>query len=172
MVGFVAGVFTRLGEIVAAPFADPLMLWELGPLLFTLIIIELYFGRYREESLGWNSSVSNSLVLIFVGSNLLHYLYLEKLLDFSAFRSIIPAVLIGLGLVLFLLNYFHTWPRFLAFGLSRNLVINIVAAVGIVVVHMAVPLDWTTAAATLLLILAAWVVFLLVHLLQTPVVGE
>jgi hypothetical protein len=168
-VGFIAGVFLRLGDIVSGPFADPLMLWEIAPLLLTMVVIELYFGRYRKEMLGWNSSVSNSLVLVFVGSNLLHYLFLEGELDFSAARSIIPVVLIGFGLLLFALNYFHKWPHILAFGISRSLIINILSLAGIVVVHLDLPLDVFTLLATLALLFVAVLVFFVVHLMQTPV---
>ncbi len=166
MAGFLATVFMRLGELLTAPFNEPVMMWEIAPLLLTLIISELYFGRYRDEQLGWNSSVSNSLILIFVGSNLLHFLFLEDLIDFSSARSIIPIVLIGLGILLFIMNYFHKWPWFLAFGISRSLIINILALVGIIVVHMDLALDVYTLLATIMFLIAAAIVFFVMHLLQ------
>src|SRR3989344_25778 len=73
-------VWQRVLEILQAPLIMKDMLFILLPLLVVLLIIELYFGRYKYEKLGWNTAVGNSLALFFVGMNLLYFLYTNNLL--------------------------------------------------------------------------------------------
>ena len=125
-------VFQRILDILNAPFSKPIIFWELGPLILTMFIMELYFGRYKDEELGWGSTVSNALILVFIGSNLLHYLYLSGVLDFTLLRSQLPLYLIGAGLTLAILDFFHIWPAFIAFDISSVLPIHIVAFITII----------------------------------------
>ena len=76
----------RINYIIFAPFNFPDMIWVAAPLLISLIMIELYFGRYSSEELGWNSAISNSLVLIFVALDLF-----RKVFDKSLPRVSFPA---------------------------------------------------------------------------------
>lgn len=162
-------VFTRLWEIISGPFVDPIMWWEIGPLLITMVISELYFSRYRKEPLGWNSAVSNSLVLFFVGSNLLHFLYLEGLLDFRTARTWMVLVLLSLGVLLFVINYFHRWPARVAFGISSALIINTFAFATTIVVHLGLPFSGHTFVAMILLLFCFFVIFFVVDVVKEPV---
>lgn len=167
-----AEVWVRAVELFSAPVHQPLMWWELGPLLVALVVIELYFGRYKREPVGWNSAVSNALVLVFVGSNLMHYLFLEELLNFSNAQSWIPLGLIAFGLLLVALDFFHALPESIAFGISSVLMLNALALVGVLIVYTGVPIDsltLTTAGVLLLVILA---LFKLIHLFQPSAVDD
>ena len=166
MASFLAEIFLRFTEFFVAPIRDPLMFWELGPQLLALFITELYFNRYRSERLGWNSAMSNSLVLIFVGSNLLHFLFLEEVINFAEARTLVPLGLIFLGLLLFFMNYFHRWPDYIAFGLSSALVIHTFALASIVIVHLGLYFDWYSIFAMILLLLCFFVFFFVIGLFQ------
>lgn len=137
-------VFSRILEILKAPFQEPLIFWELGPLIVTMFIMEIYFGRYKDEEYGWASTLSNALMLFFIGSNLLHYLYLTGSLDFNFLRSQIPLYVMGVALVFAILDFYHIWPALLAFDISSVLPIHIIAFISIIVVHMDVILDEVT----------------------------
>ena len=62
-------------NIVKAPFINQDMLWMLLPLLATLILMEFYLGRYKEEDIGWSEALGNALVLVFVSIDLFRHLY-------------------------------------------------------------------------------------------------
>lgn len=159
-------IIQRLIELLTTPFQNPIMFWELGPLILTLFILELYFGRYKNERVGWASTVSNSLVLIFVGSNLLHYLYLENLFIFADLRSILPFFLIAAGLILFTLDFFHMLPQFIAYGISSVLPINLTAAIVIILVHTQIPLDKITFFAGLILFIILLLIIKIIQFLE------
>lgn len=159
-------ILARTKKIFLAPLETPLMFWELAPLLITLLIVELYFGRYENEKLGWNSTVTNALVLCFVGSNLMHFLYLEDLVNFTEFRTIAPLVLIILGITLGILDFFHALPKQLAFGISSVLPINVLALVAIVVVHTGIKISYITIGSYFLILAIFALVFKIVQLIE------
>jgi len=167
-----ADVLVRAGELFSAPIDHPLMWWELGPLLVTLIVIELYFGRYKKEPVGWNSAVNNALVLVFVGSNLMHYLFLEEFLDFSSARSWIPLGLIAFGLLLVALDFFHALPASIAFGVSSVLLLNALALVGVLIVYTGAAMDSLTLMTAVVMVFFIVLLFKLIHLLQSSAADD
>jgi hypothetical protein len=147
----------RILEIVFATFRDPSMLWEVIPLMLDVIIMELYLIRHRDEELSWESSLSHSLILVYVGMNLLHYLSLQY--NFSLFdpRLLIALIILSVGCGLAYLNYFHKLPKKILFGFSSVLPINYIAFLGTIYVHGFLRLDFTTliAASTIFVIFLA-----------------
>ena len=114
-------------NIIFAPVYCPAMLWEVLPLIITVIIIVLYFGRYKKEELGWNSALTNSLALIYIGTNLLYYLYLETSVDFFSSYTLVAISVALVGVLLAFLNYHHFLPQKISFGITSVLPINFAA---------------------------------------------
>ena len=165
-------VINRAVEILQAPFLDPIIFWELGPLIITMFVMELYFGRYKYEELGWASTVSNAMVLIFIGSNLLHYLYLENILDFTTLRSQIPLYLMGMGLLLATIDFFHSIPKFIAFDISSVLPIHIIAFISIILVHMDIVLDEITLYASIFIFIIILIFMKIMQYFEPGDLGE
>ena len=51
-----SAVVERCIEFLTAPFVYTDMLWIILPLILTLLVMELYFGVYSSEELGWSSA--------------------------------------------------------------------------------------------------------------------
>ncbi|HDP74030.1 MAG TPA: hypothetical protein ENN46_03700 [Candidatus Woesearchaeota archaeon] len=151
--------FSIAGDILIAPFIHTQMLWDVIPLLVTMVVIEIYFGRYKDESLGWNSALSNSLVLIFVGSSLIRYLHSQGLFDFPDAWSGIAVFLVTAGIYLAVFNFYHEIPRKIAFGLSSVLPINMLAYIGVVMIYRRMHFDLTTILGILFVFAGAWAFF-------------
>ncbi len=165
-------ILQRLWEVMSIPFTDFSMLWEVLPLVITIIIMEMYFGRYKKEQIGWNSALSNSLVLIYIGSNLLHYLFLTNEITYANGYTFIALVVILAGLLLALLDFYHILPKTLTFGISSVLPINFLAYLAIVFVHGHLILDLNTLFASLILFLILLLLVEIVHLIQKPTLKE
>jgi hypothetical protein len=153
------------------------MLWILLPLLATLCLIELYFGRYREETLGWNSAVGNSVVLFFIAVNLASYLYRTQMLVSVSFiapelyitalaKSLITFFILLESVLLIVLNFFHLMPRNMAFGVSSALTINFMAAIAIILVYSDIPIDFLTLLSVLLLFIGVALFFKVLQILM------
>ncbi len=157
----IVDTFHRFIEIVQSPFQYKEMLWILFPLLLVILLMELYFSRYKSEELGWNTAYGNSLVLIFVSLDLLRYLFTHGQFDFNT-RTAIVVSIIFVGVMFTLLDFFHLLPKSLAFVISSRLPINFLALVGVIIVYTGFPIDFVTFSAFLLflVILAAVLKFI------------
>lgn len=128
-----------VGEIFIRPWLHIDTLWMILPLILILILINLYFGRYRTAKLGWGSAFSNSISLLWVciilGRLLIERHGLEVL--YSTFLTshlvmkdvILVGILTVWVLVLLYLNYFHIIPRRFAFIISSFDAVYILAYV-------------------------------------------
>ncbi len=152
--------------ILSQPLSNENLMWILVPLFLTLILMELYFGRYKKEELGWNTAFGNSLILIFVSANLINHLINNNLWADPVKAGVVFTLLI-LGFTLTLLDYFHALPEKLAFTVSSKFPISFIAFLAILFVYIDIPLDTTTLVALTLIFLAAYLVISIVHFL-TP----
>ncbi|MGB9707867.1 MAG: hypothetical protein ACPLXC_00870 [Candidatus Pacearchaeota archaeon] len=173
-------IFERAVEILKQPALNKDMLWILLPSIVTLFLMELYFGRYKEEELGWNSAVSNALVLFFVGMNLASWLYSHQLLIgfFSVEETIFMNALIKTLIAIFVLvesalllflNFFHLVKKKFAFGISSTLIINFIGVISIILVYSEVPLDALTFPAVLMTFIALVIFFRFIKLLEPTI---
>ncbi|MBD3397682.1 hypothetical protein GF412_00960 [Candidatus Micrarchaeota archaeon] len=162
----------RFIDLVMAPASEPDMLWFAIPLIIATVLMALYFGRYRWEELGWNSSFANTMVFLFVSIDLVRRMY-ESKIPFS-WMNIYENPLyltITIALALFsitsmLVVYYHLLPKRLAFTIFSNLPVNLAVYTVMTIVYVGVPADWTTVGAGILLFLVVWLLLKLLQFLQ------
>lgn len=170
-------IIDRSLEIIRQPAMNGEMLWILLPLLVALFLIEIYFGRYSKEELGWNSAVGNSLVLFFVGLDLASYLYSKNLLigftavpvaliDVASQKTFIAFIIILESVFLIILNFFHLLSKRFAFGISSGLIMNYIGVISIILVYSDLPLDLLTLSAILLIFIALVLFLWLLRLIE------
>lgn len=166
-------LWERFVQIAAAPVSNPKMLWIALPIIITLFTMEFYFGRYKRESLGWNTAVGNSLVLIFVSLDLLRQFYgsasINRVAEIFALHTgkTILAIAVGFsGLLILYYDFFHLLPRRFAFTISSYLGVNLLAYLSATVIYADLMIDWYTLFAALLLFLLAAVFFALMRKIE------
>lgn len=53
-------------EIFSSPLKDPSIWWLLAPIILFWFVIEIYFGRHKNERLGWNTALGNGLSMFWI----------------------------------------------------------------------------------------------------------
>ncbi len=144
------------------PFNDPELLWTVFPLFTSTLIIELYFGSHKEEELGWNSATANGLVLVVVGSNTIRYLYSKAMFDMAMIESRVAIAIVGIGLLLSFISFFHILPKEFAFMISSGLVVHYLAYLGVLTVYSGIVFQGITAFAALALFIMLAIIFKLI----------
>jgi hypothetical protein len=139
---FIPAIEEKTVYMVKAPIEnrDTGLLWIIIPLMVTILFIEIYFARYKKEELGWNSAVSNSLVLIFVALDLFRKIYGAGSIDDGAFvnmtaETFIASVVSMIGIWFLYMSFFHVLPKRVAFKLGSPLPINVLAYLAIIMVY-------------------------------------
>jgi len=165
----------RFMQLVTAPWVYKEMLWIILPMVITILVMELYFGVYVSEELGWNSAVANSIFLLFVGIDLFRQILFTSPVFGSIKQTliIISGIVLFLGVVMLLLNFAHALPRNLAFKVSSTLPINLYAYISIILIYtnlphvgQSIPIDALTYQAAFILYCAAMIIFGFIHLLE------
>lgn len=141
----------RFIELIRAPIDNSEMLWIVVPLLITLFVMELYFGRYTKEKLSWDSATGNALALLFVTADLIRHL-VQRMPDINIVTAVVDyysqfaviVVVAAAGFWLMLGDFFHVLPEKVAMTLSSSLPINITAYVCIAVIYTGIKVDITT----------------------------
>ncbi len=167
--GFIDRVMAEFFLLLKAPLIVPEMWWIVIPLIVILLLMTFYFGRYIRERLGWNTAIANSVVLFFVGMDLLRtvYNYSEPATSYQFVwnpikTTIIIAIMIE-GLLLTYSAFSHALPKKVMFFIASPLPVNLQAYVIIAVVYLQIlPTVYTLYAAILLFI----VLFAILRILQ------
>lgn len=115
-------------QFVMAPIQNPDILPSILPIIGGAIVIELYFGKHKRESLGWNTSVGNAIIWVTTGLNL----YLTESMNQPELYA--TYVLIGFGLFVAYLDFFHKWSSSMAFFVSSAGVVYTLAYLLVVIV--------------------------------------
>ena len=169
---FFIALWQRMIEIVYAPWNIKEMLFILLPLIIVLLVIELYFGRYKYEKLGWNTAVGNSLALLFVGMNLLYYLYINNAIEIESAKTILAFIVCIESLFLLFVNFFHIFPREAAFGISSPLILNYVGIASIIMVYSSISFDYLTLVAFIVLFVIFALLLWLIQSLEAPAIPK
>ncbi len=156
----------RYFTIVLFPVNNPEFVPSVVPLIAGLIVVAFYYGRYRDEELGWGAAVSNTLIMTTTGVILLYEIapdavtwqYLQQnltavlsLLTGSGLdasgaepRFMVAFGIILLGLCIITLNYYHLWPKHLAFFISSGFTVYTLTYLTIAIVYEQIPLGLST----------------------------
>lgn len=59
-------ILSGFKEIFSAPSRDLSILWLLVPIILFWFVLEIYFGRYKTEKLGWNSALGYGLSMFWI----------------------------------------------------------------------------------------------------------
>lgn len=136
---FMLEVLKTSWEILITPWLHAETLWMILPLVLILVLIHLYFGRYRTEELGWNSAFSNSISLLWICVIILHSLHGEY--GFSGMLGgeglanlVIVGVLVIWVALMLVFNFFHVLPKKAAFTVSSSDFVYVLAYIIIAVV--------------------------------------
>jgi len=166
-------ILPRFFEIISSPFTSSEMLWIAIPLIIVLLFMEIYFGRWRNEKLGWSSSFANWITLLFVGVNLFN----QMLIRYSE-AGTIPIEVVYKFLLIFLIFlmaisfmivlFLHAIPKSASYIVSSPLTIYTFAFVMIALVYSDIPLDFSTLIAALLVYIVVLVIFKIIKSLVPP----
>lgn len=157
----------RYFTILLFPINNPEFVPSVAPLIAGLVVVAFYYGRYRNEELGWGAAVSNSLIMATTGMILLYEIapdtvtweYLQQnLLAILSYvlgtnfaesgadpRFMVAFGIIIFGLVIITLDFYHLWPKHLAFFISSGFTVYTLTYLTIAIVYEELPTGISTA---------------------------
>ena len=150
-------------EIALAPFNHPEILPSALPLILAGVALELYFGKHKNESLGWNSSLANSVIWIATGLTLLISSDITNVM-----HRYVAYFLVGLGTITAYMDFYHKWPKEVAFVASSAISVYSIAYVTLVMVKIGLPVNPTTLKAAGAFVVAITLFFQVIKFFERP----
>lgn len=147
-------------DLALAPVKHPEILPSVLPLILGAVVIELYFGRHSNESLGWNTSVGNAIIWIATGATL----FVTH--DLTTMEQNVVFGLIGAGVFLALMDFYHLWPSRIAFMVSSAGVIYTLAYITVVWVKTDMVFDETVVKGAAIFFVGINIIFKVVQLFE------
>lgn len=134
-------MWEALKEILSSPFRDWSIWWLLAPVFVLWILMELYFGKFKKEKLGWNTSLANGISLSWIGVASMRFLFSNKPDPFWL-RFVVISTIIIYGLVVFFLAFSHRAPGKITYLLASPTPIYYLSTVTVVWGHGTLTLTW------------------------------
>lgn len=153
-------------DLILAPIRYPSMFWIGFPLLVTLTVMELYFGRYKNEKLDIASSLSNSLVFIYTGLDMINQVLPRQDLPYYGFKLGISIFLVIIGFSLVYVSYFHTMSKFFYKIFTSFLTVNGFAYLAVIFVYSNYVFNIYYLISSILFLLFLWGLFSLIHVFE------
>ena len=138
MVDVLVTFWNRFIDLLDLPIHHPEAFWIVLPLILIIILMTVYFARYKDEELGWNTALGNSFILIFVSIDLFRTIFNDGR---STGAIILASILLLEGVVLLFVNFTHYLPKKISYFISSPLPINLTAYVFISIIYSKVSVD-------------------------------
>ena len=95
-----------LNEIGYSFVKDFSLWWYLAPVILLWIALEIYFGKYKKEQLGWNTSLGNAVTLTWISVESMRFLF-DTQPDNFWFRFGIITAIIFYALLIIYFSFSH-----------------------------------------------------------------
>lgn len=148
----------ELGLLFRAPILVPEIWWIITPLIFLVFILTFYFGKYIKEELGWNTALSNSIVLVFICIDLLrtiyHYTQPASVWNFAWHPEKVAIIFFIMleGMLLSYTAFKHALPKWVMFFIASPASVNSQAYILTTIIYLQIePTIYTLYAALVFL---------------------
>ncbi|MBI2134557.1 hypothetical protein HYU09_01070 [Candidatus Woesearchaeota archaeon] len=131
MADILAEILNGFSEILSSFAKDPSIWWLLAPILLFWLIIEVYFGRYKKEKLGWNTALGNGLSMFWIVVISLKSLFDEALGLFSIDKLIFVVFIAIYSIFIIFVSFTHKLKENIFFLVSSPTVIYYLSAIAI-----------------------------------------
>ena len=151
-------VLNRTEIFFRAPMQNQDLLPTVLPLVAGAVIMELYFGKHKQEKLGWNTSVGNAAIWMTTGISLLMTTSELSQPELNAVYA-----LIGIGGFVTFMDFFHIWPSTVAFIVSSSAIVYSLAYTLVIIIKTGMAINQTTLTAAALFFIGINVIFKIVQ---------
>lgn len=111
---------------------EPSIWWFLTPIFILWIVMEIYFGQYKKERIGWNSILANGISFSWINIASFRVLFLENSLaiDFGL-RAVILGLFFLYGMFIIYIAFTHKLPQRIGYWLAGPTTIYFLSTVSI-----------------------------------------
>lgn len=124
-------LISGFGQILSSFTKDPSIWWLLAPIILFWLVIEIYFGRYKKERLGWNTALGNGLSMFWIVVISLKDLFNENLGLFSKEKLIFIVFISAYSIFIIFVSFTHRIKENLFFLIASPTMVYFLSLIAI-----------------------------------------
>ena len=156
----------ELKTIIFGVFSHSSLLWQIIPLLVLWFVLEIYFGRYRNERLGWNTALANGLSMFWIVLSSLQFVFSNQKdldLNWSLFLSLF--LILGYALSIVSVSFNHSLKSNWAFLIASLSPVYYFSIISLLIAHQIIVINLFSIIAIFILFIAILLFFFLFRFL-------
>jgi hypothetical protein len=130
-----------LNQIGASFTKDHSLWWFLAPVFLLWLLLELYFGKYKREKLGWNTSLGNGVTLTWISVESMRFLFEKQPSNFWFKFGIIMAIILYAMLIVYF-AFSHKLSAKVTYAMASPSPVYFLSAVTILWGHGVLIVTW------------------------------
>ena len=158
-------------QILLAFTKDPSIWWLIAPVVLFWVIIEIYFGRYKNERLGWNTALGNGLSMFWIVVISLKTLFDKSLGLYSNDKLFFIIFIAVYSFFIILISFTHRIKENLFFLIASPTIVYFLSLIAILWINNLLLIDLWVAADLIILYVAVLIVEFLLRKL-VPAASE
>ena len=160
-------------EIFSAPFRDPSVLWLLIPIILFWIVIEIYFVKYKQEKIGWNTALGYGLSMFWIVVISFKTLFENNFELFSIDKLIFLIIITAYSIFIIFVSFTHRLKEKIFFLFVSPNLIYYLFGIAILLVHGLISLGlWVIIDLIILYIIILIIEFILRKLIPVAPSGS
>ncbi|MGM5480397.1 MAG: hypothetical protein ACQESC_02970 [Nanobdellota archaeon] len=132
-------ILNNIGLIGKSLVSDSSLLWQLLPIFLVWFTLEIYFGLYMHESLGWNTALANGISLFWIVLSSLQYIFSQEIFSWLSF-----IIVLFLGLYAFFIvitTFKHSLSKKVEFHIAAATPIYYFSTIVLLVAYQKITLN-------------------------------
>jgi len=135
MAEILTNILEGFGEIFSSPFRDASIIWLLAPIILFWFIMEIYFSRYKQEKLGWNSALGYGLSMFWIATISLRTLFTNNYELFSFDKLIFLITIAIYSVFIIYISFTHKMKEKMFFIFTSPTIIYYLFGIAVLWVH-------------------------------------
>lgn len=110
---------------------DLSILWLLAPIFIIWIFLEIYFGMFKSEKLGWNNALGNGVTLLWIGVDSMRYIFSAQRVGDFWLRFVVFGIMVLYSMMLIYLSLNRRLGETLTYALGSTTPIYFLSSVAV-----------------------------------------
>ena len=139
---FIDGILSGLSEIGRAFIYDGSMWWVMAPVLCIWLILEVYFGQFKKEKLGWNTALANGISMLWIIVEAMRFIFSDPNIDIFWIRFFVLLLLLGYALFVVYISFEHIFSPKVTYALAAPTPIYFTSVMAVLWSHGHLQFTW------------------------------
>ncbi|MBT3406637.1 hypothetical protein HN419_05740 [Candidatus Woesearchaeota archaeon] len=136
------GILDGFAEIGRSYIRDASIWWVLAPVIILWIVLEVYFGEYKKEKLGWNTSLANGITLLWVNIEAMRFIFSIPGIDMKWIRFVVLLFILAYAGFIIYISFTHKFSAKVTYILASASPIYYLSMISILWSHGQLQMTW------------------------------